>query len=164
MNVRASGPVDARGRVTLVGAGPGDPELLTIAAVKAIASADVILVDDLVHPAVLEHASASARIVRVGKRGPCCRSGVLDGDDAGRARPATPQAFIERLMISEARRGLHVVRLKGGDPYVFGRGGEERARLIAAGFAVRVIPGISSALPDPRRWAFRSRIATTARA
>jgi uroporphyrin-III C-methyltransferase len=136
-----------KGHVTLVGAGPGDPDLLTIAAVKAIASADVILVDDLVHPDVLAHASPSARVVHVGKRGPYCRAGG-DRSAEGR-RPSTPQAFIERLMRIEAKRGLHVVRLKGGDPYVFGRGGEERAHLVEAGIEVRVIPGISSGIAGP---------------
>ena len=132
------------GRVTLVGAGPGDPDLLTLAAVKAIAAADVILVDDLVHPAVLSHASATARIVYVGKRGPYCRAG-----QGGVRRPSTPQAFIERLMRVEAKRGRHVVRLKGGDPYVFGRGGEERAHLQAHGIDVDVVPGVSSGLAGP---------------
>jgi uroporphyrin-III C-methyltransferase len=133
------------GRVTLVGAGPGDPDLLTLAAVKAIGSADVILVDDLVDPRVLEHAPASARIVHVGKRGPYCRPGA----DASAPRASTPQAFIERLMRVEAEQGRHVVRLKGGDPYVFGRGGEERAHLAAFGIDVRVVPGISSGLAGP---------------
>ena len=139
--------VDARrrGRVTLVGAGPGDPDLLTIAAVKAIASADVILVDDLVDPAVLAHASPSTRIVQVGKRGSWCRP----GDPTNETRPSTPQAFIERLMRVEAAEGRHVVRLKGGDPYVFGRGGEERAHLAAQGIDVHVIPGISSGIAAP---------------
>jgi uroporphyrin-III C-methyltransferase len=136
-----------KGRVTLVGAGPGDPDLLTIAAAKAIASADVILVDDLVHPGVLAHASPAARIVHVGKRGPYCRAGVERA--AKRARPSTPQAFIERLMRVEAKRGLHVVRLKGGDPFVFGRGGEERAHLIAAGIDVQVVPGVSAGIAGP---------------
>jgi uroporphyrin-III C-methyltransferase len=136
------------GKVTLVGAGPGDPDLLTIAAVKAIASADVILVDDLVDERVLEHAPASARIVHVGKRGPYCRPGVsAPADRAG--RPSTSQAFIERLMRLEARRGRHVVRLKGGDPFVFGRGGEERAHLLAAGVEVHVVPGVSSGIAGP---------------
>lgn len=133
------------GRVTLVGAGPGDPDLLTLAAVKAIASADVVLVDDLVDPRVLAHAPASARIVHVGKRGPNCRPGA----EASRVRASTPQAFIERLMRVEAEKGLHVVRLKGGDPYVFGRGGEERVHLAAQGIDVRVIPGISSGIAGP---------------
>ncbi len=129
----------------LVGAGPGAPDLLTLAAVKAIAAADVILVDDLVDEAVLEHASKTVRIVRVGKRGPYCRAG-LDGNDARSRRLSTPQAFIERLMRIAAAKGLHVVRLKGGDPYVFGRGGEERAHLVAAGIDVRVVPGITSGI------------------
>ena len=137
------------GRVTLVGAGPGDPDLLTIAAVKAIAAADVVLVDDLVHPGVLEHASPAARIVHVGKRGPYCRPGLDDSLKNDPARPSTPQAFIERLMRVEAAKGLQVVRLKGGDPYVFGRGGEERAHLEAHGIDVRVIPGISSGVAGP---------------
>lgn len=129
------------GRVTLVGAGPGDPDLLTLAAVKAIAAADVILVDDLVDRRVLDHANAGARIVDVGKRGRFCRTGS--------DRASTPQAFIERLMLTEARKGLRVVRLKGGDPYVFGRGGEERAFLRAHGVDVDVVPGVSSGIAGP---------------
>lgn len=122
------------GKVSLVGAGPGDPELLTLKAVKAIAAADVILVDDLVNPAVLEHAAPGARIVPVGKRGGC---------------RSTSQEFIERLMVSQARAGLNVVRLKGGDPFIFGRGGEERAHLAALGIEVEVVNGISSGLAAP---------------
>jgi len=121
----------AAGRVTLVGAGPGDPELLTIKAVRALERADVILHDDLVGDGVLAHASPKARIVAVGKRGGC---------------PSTPQAFIEQLMIREARGGAFVVRLKGGDPFVFGRGGEEVAVLRAAGIDVDVVNGITSGL------------------
>ncbi len=120
--------------VFLVGAGPGDPDLLTLKAVKAIARADVILVDDLVNPAILAHARSDARIVQVGKRGGC---------------QSTPQEFIERLMIAEANAGHCVVRLKGGDPFMFGRGGEERDHLLAAGIAVDVINGISSGLAAP---------------
>ncbi len=123
-----------QGTVFLVGAGPGDPELLTIKAAKAIARADVILIDDLVNPAVLAHASPAVRIVNVGKRGGCA---------------STPQAFIERLMIAEAQAGHCVVRLKGGDPFMFGRGGEEREHLQAAGIEVDVINGISSGLAAP---------------
>ncbi|MES2025925.1 MAG: uroporphyrinogen-III C-methyltransferase [Pseudomonadota bacterium] len=122
------------GKVFLVGAGPGDPELLTIKAAKAIACADVILIDDLVNPAVLEHAPATARVIQVGKRGGCAQ---------------TPQEFIERLILSEAQAGLCVVRLKGGDPFIFGRGGEERDHLQAAGIVVEVINGISSGLAAP---------------
>jgi uroporphyrin-III C-methyltransferase len=121
-------------KVFLVGAGPGDPELLTIKAVKAIARGDVLLVDDLVNPVVLEHARAHARIVHVGKRGGC---------------QSTPQEFIERLMIAEAQAGHCVVRLKGGDPFMFGRGGEEREHLQAAGIEVEVINGISSGRAAP---------------
>jgi uroporphyrin-III C-methyltransferase len=119
------------GKVYLVGAGPGDPELLTIKAANAIAQADVILIDDLVNPAILEHASATARVVKVGKRGGC---------------RSTPQEFIERLMIAEAHVGNNVVRLKGGDPFMFGRGGEEREHVKKAGIEVKVINGVSSGL------------------
>jgi uroporphyrin-III C-methyltransferase len=119
------------GHVTLVGAGPGDPDLLTLKAVKAIASATVLLVDDLVNDAVLAHAAPDARVVYVGKRGGCA---------------STPQVFIEKLMVSEAQRGERVVRLKGGDPFIFGRGGEEVEALQAAGIAVQVVNGITSGL------------------
>lgn len=117
------------GECVLVGAGPGDPELLTLKAVKAIARATVLLVDDLVNEAVLQYASPSARVVHVGKRGGC---------------KSTPQAFIERLMIQEAQAGEVVVRLKGGDPAIFGRLGEELEHLHAAGVRVSVVNGISS--------------------
>jgi len=117
--------------VTLVGAGPGDPELLTLKAVKAIASASVLLVDDLVSDDITAHASHNARIIYVGKRGGC---------------KSTPQAFIEKLMAQEALAGETVVRLKGGDPFIFGRGGEEVEHLHAQGIAVTVINGITSGL------------------
>jgi uroporphyrin-III C-methyltransferase len=119
------------GRCTLVGAGPGDPELLTIKAAKAIASATVLFVDDLVNPAVLEHAQPSARIVQVGKRGGC---------------KSTPQAFIHKLMVQAVQEGENVVRLKGGDPFIFGRGGEEVEHLRAEGIEVEVVNGITSGL------------------
>ncbi|MBL8389520.1 MAG: uroporphyrinogen-III C-methyltransferase [Hydrogenophaga sp.] len=119
------------GTVTLVGAGPGDPELLTIKAAKAIAAATVLLVDDLVSDGVLAHASPNARIVYVGKRGGC---------------KSTPQAFIEKLMIMAAREGEVVVRLKGGDPFIFGRGGEEVEHLREAGVEVQVLNGITAGL------------------
>jgi uroporphyrin-III C-methyltransferase len=128
------GHLPTTAKVTLVGAGPGDPDLLTIKAVKAIAQADVLLVDDLVNPEVLQHASPATRIIHVGKRGGC---------------QSTPQEFIERLMIAEARGGHRVVRLKGGDPFIFGRGGEERQHLIAEGIDVDVVNGISSGLAAP---------------
>ena len=121
----------ARGRVSLVGAGPGDPELLTIKAVRAIRSATVLLVDDLVGEGVLRYARRSARIVHVGKRGGC---------------RSTPQAFIEKLMAAEALKGERVVRLKGGDAFVFGRGGEELESLRALGIEVEVVNGITAGL------------------
>jgi len=123
--------LDSTGSVTLVGAGPGDPELLTLKAVKAIERATVLLVDDLVSDAILAFAPSSARIVHVGKRGGC---------------KSTPQAFIEKLMIMAAREGETVVRLKGGDPFIFGRGGEEVEHLRAAGLQVQVINGITAGL------------------
>ncbi|MES2100938.1 MAG: uroporphyrinogen-III C-methyltransferase [Pseudomonadota bacterium] len=119
------------GSVTLVGAGPGDPELLTLKAVRAIGRATVLLVDDLVSDEVLAFAAPTARIVRVGKRGGC---------------RSTPQAFIDKLMAAEALKGETVVRLKGGDPFIFGRGGEEAERLRAQGIAVEVVNGITSGL------------------
>ncbi len=129
-------PTDSRteffpGSVTLVGAGPGDPELLTIKAARAIAAATVLLVDDLVSDGVLEHASPSVRLVHVGKRGGC---------------KSTPQAFIEKLMIMAAREGEVVVRLKGGDPFIFGRGGEEVEHLREAGIEAQVLNGITAGL------------------
>ncbi len=119
------------GRCTLVGAGPGDPELLTLKAAKAIASATVLFVDDLVNPAVLEHAAPGARIVHVGKRGGC---------------KSTPQAFIHKLMVQAVQEGERVVRLKGGDPFIFGRGGEEVEHLRLEGIEVDVINGITAGL------------------
>ena len=121
----------SRGRVTLVGAGPGDPELLTVKAIKAIKRATVLLVDDLVNPEILAHAATRSRIVQVGKRGGCI---------------STPQSFIEKLMILAAKDGEEVVRLKGGDPFIFGRGGEEAAHLRAAGIHVEIVNGITSGL------------------
>jgi uroporphyrin-III C-methyltransferase len=119
------------GSVTLVGAGPGDPELLTLKAVRAIASASVILVDDLVNEAVLEHAQTTARVIYVGKRGGC---------------KSTAQGDIEAMMIDEATRGETVIRLKGGDPMIFGRAGEELAALSKAGIVCSVVNGITAAL------------------
>ena len=121
----------ASGTCTLVGAGPGDPDLLTIAAAKAIQQASVLLVDDLVNDAVLEWAAPSARIVHVGKRGGC---------------KSTPQDFIQRLMLQEVSNGERVVRLKGGDPFIFGRGGEEVDFLRAHGVEPRIINGITAGL------------------
>jgi uroporphyrin-III C-methyltransferase len=119
------------GKVTLVGAGPGDPELLTLKAVKAIQAATVLLVDDLVSQEIVAFAAPTARVVYVGKRGGC---------------KSTPQAFIEKLMVMAAKEGENVVRLKGGDPFIFGRGGEEIEHLREAGIEVHVVNGITSGL------------------
>ena len=123
-----------KGQVFLVGAGPGDAELLTIKAAKTIGMADVLLVDDLVSDGVLQYARTEARIIHVGKRGGC---------------QSTPQEFIERLMVLEAMQGRIVVRLKGGDPFIFGRGGEECEALRDAGIDCEVVNGITSGLAAP---------------
>ena len=119
------------GRVTLVGAGPGDAELLTVKAVRALQSADVILFDDLVSPQVLEMARREAKRMLVGKRA---------------ARDSCKQDDINAMMLTLARQGKHVVRLKSGDPMIFGRAGEEIAMLQANGIAVSVVPGVTAAL------------------
>jgi uroporphyrin-III C-methyltransferase len=120
--------------VYLVGAGPGDPELLTLRAAKLLASADTVVHDRLVHPAVLEHARPHARILYVGKEG---------GGESVR------QEDIHTLLVTQARLGRRVVRLKGGDPFVFGRGGEEALALEAAGIPYEVVPGVSSVAAVP---------------
>jgi len=119
-----------RGRVTLVGAGPGDAEYLTLKAVRALQAADVILFDELVDDAVLELARREAKRLLVGKRG---------------GRESCRQEDINRMMVSLARQGKHVVRLKSGDPMIFGRGGEELDRLASEGIAATVVPGITAA-------------------
>ena len=116
--------------VWLIGAGPGDPELLTLKAVKALGRADVVLVDDLVNPQVLQYCP-QARVVRVGKRGGC---------------RSTPQEFIQRLMLRYARQGQRVARLKGGDPCIFGRGGEEAQWLGEHGVSCEIVNGITAGL------------------
>jgi len=122
------------GKVYLIGTGPGDPELMTLKAVRRLQEADVVLIDALVDRAVLRHARANARVIDVGKRGGC---------------RSTPQRFIERLMVRHARQGRIVARLKGGDPYVFGRGGEEARALIAAQVPVEVVSGVSAGFAAP---------------
>ena len=127
----ARGASGASGRVTLVGAGPGDAELLTLKAVRALQSADVILFDDLVSAEILELARREAKRMLVGKRG---------------GRQSCKQEEINALMLSLARKGKHVVRLKSGDPMIFGRAGEEIAMLEANGIPVSVVPGISAGI------------------
>ena len=130
MHAIATTPL-AAGRCYLVGAGPGDPELLTLRAWRAIQAATLLLVDDLVSADIVALAPAATRTIYVGKRG---------------GRASTSQAFIEKLMVMAARQGETVVRLKGGDPFIFGRGGEEVAHLQAQGVQVEVINGITSGL------------------
>jgi uroporphyrinogen III methyltransferase / synthase len=126
---------DGRGRVSLIGAGPGDPGLLTLRAAELLREADVLLYDALAGEAIVALVPPACERVYVGKR--------------GGGEHAMPQADIEARMIAEARRGRHVVRLKGGDPFVFGRGGEEAESLGAAGIPFEIAPGVSSALAVP---------------
>jgi uroporphyrin-III C-methyltransferase len=126
--------VNGAGHVSIVGGGPGDPDLLTVRAVRALASADVVLADRLGPAWALGDLAPRAVIVDVGKA-PGCQP--------------VPQPEIERLLVRYASTGLHVVRLKGGDPFVFGRGGEEVLACRAAGIPVTVVPGLSSALAAP---------------
>ena len=122
------------GHVSLVGAGPGDPELITVKGARLLAGADVIVYDRLAAPALLDLAPANAERIYVGK-------------EPGRA--AMSQAAIGELLVTEALTGREVVRLKGGDPFVFGRGGEELLACVEAGIEVDVVPGITSAVAAP---------------
>jgi uroporphyrin-III C-methyltransferase len=121
----------SRGKVILVGAGPGDPGLLTLRGSQALAQADVVVHDGLVDSRVLDHAPASAQRISVAK---------------SRSRHTLPQEAINALIVAHVRAGSVVVRLKGGDPFVFGRGGEEVEAVRAAGLPVEVVPGVSAAL------------------
>jgi len=119
------------GKAFLVGAGPGDPELLTVKAVKVLRSADVVLHDSLVSPEILALVPHDAKLIDVGKR---C------------GMKSTPQEDINKLLVQYSLMGLNVVRLKGGDPFIFGRGGEELEALRLAGIETEVVPGITAAL------------------
>jgi uroporphyrin-III C-methyltransferase len=118
-------------RVYLVGAGPGDPDLLTLKAARLIAEADVIVHDGLVDDAIMAMANPKARMISVAK---------------SRSKHSVPQDGINAILIREARAGHMVIRLKGGDPFIFGRGGEEAEACRAAGIIVDVVPGISAAM------------------
>lgn len=122
------------GHVALVGSGPGDPDLLTLRAARLIAQADAVLHDTLAARAARLHMRAGAQAIAVGKQ---------------KARAPMPQARINALLVDLARGGRRVVRLKGGDPFLFGRGGEEAEALAAAGIAFRIVPGVSAALAAP---------------
>jgi len=128
---RAGVPVFAPGHVWLAGAGPGDPGLLTLDALAGLAQADVVVHDALVDERILALAGAGARLEFAGKRG---------------GKPSATQADISERLVSLARGGHRVLRLKGGDPFVFGRGGEEAMTLAAAGVPFRVIPGVTAGL------------------
>ena len=123
------------GTVALVGAGPGDPGLLTLKAAQLLGEADVVLVDRLVAKQVLEHVRPGAQVVDVGK--------------TSWTGTAPRQDEINAQLVAYARAGHRVVRLKGGDPFVFGRGSEEAEALVAAGVAFEVVPGITSAIAVP---------------
>jgi uroporphyrin-III C-methyltransferase len=127
-------PVFEPGTVWLVGAGPGDPGLMTLQALHAIRSADIVVYDALVDPRALDAARPGTEIVFAGKRG---------------GRPSQRQPDISVTLIEHARRGLRVARLKGGDPFVFGRGGEEALALVEAGIPFRVVPGVTAGVAAP---------------
>ena len=124
------------GFVSLVGAGPGDPDLLTVKGLRLLREADVIAYDRLANPVLLKECRTDAELIFVGKHG----EGL---------HPSVPQEHINALLIEKAHAGKQVVRLKGGDPFIFGRGGEEALELRQAGIPFEIVPGISSAIAAP---------------
>ncbi|MBF0127323.1 MAG: uroporphyrinogen-III C-methyltransferase [Magnetococcales bacterium] len=134
MSVNHDPSYPAPGMVLLVGAGPGDPDLLTIGAYKALQVADVVVHDSLVSPEILALIPPTCERIHAGKRG---------------GRPSTCQADISATLVQLAKAGRRVVRLKGGDPYVFGRGGEEAEQLVAESIPFRVVPGLTSGVAGP---------------
>jgi uroporphyrin-III C-methyltransferase len=124
-------PWMVQGKVFLVGAGPGEPELLTLKAARLIAQADVIVHDGLVDSAIMDMVNPAARLISVAK---------------SRSKHSVPQEGINTILVAEAQAGHQVVRLKGGDPFIFGRGGEEAEACRDAGVDVEVVPGVSAAL------------------
>lgn len=122
------------GKVYLVGAGPGDPGLITVRGLNVLRQASVVLYDRLVHPQLLQEAPCEAKQLYVGKEG---------------GAHCVPQNQINHLLVTYSQRGETVVRLKGGDPFVFGRGGEEAEALVAAGIPFEIVPGVSSAVAVP---------------
>src|SRR5579862_7600054 len=128
---RTGVPVLAPGHVWLAGAGPGDPGLLTLDALAGLQQADVVVYDALVDQRVLALAAAAARLEFAGKRG---------------GKPSATQADISARLVTLAHAGCRVLRLKGGDPFVFGRGGEEAVALAVAGIPFRIIPGVTAGL------------------
>ena len=124
------------GLVSLVGAGPGDPDLLTVKALRCLREADVVAYDRLVNQAILTECRAETDLIYVGKHGRDCRTTWAQED-------------INDLLVSRGQQGQRVVRLKGGDPLIFGRGGEEAQALRAAGVPFEIVPGISSAVAAP---------------
>jgi uroporphyrin-III C-methyltransferase/precorrin-2 dehydrogenase/sirohydrochlorin ferrochelatase len=144
--------VQETGEIVLVGAGPGDPDLITLRGLRAIQSADVLMYDKLVHPSLLEYARRDVELVDVGKQGPREEAGAK-GWGSTQGSQATPrptgttmQQAINQRMVEEAQGGKKVVRLKGGDPFIFGRGGEELLEAAVHGFTVDVIPGITAGM------------------